>query len=167
MWADPSWGRSSLTPRDLLNSALDLVEASSGRPRQANLRRAISATYYALFHCLAECGADLLVGKSKAARSEPAWERAYRALEHGAARGACTALAAMKSVPKPVEDFANRFVELQTKRHRADYSPAYRFYKRAVLKDIANASLVIAAFQRESAKQRRALVAYALFKPRN
>jgi hypothetical protein len=151
----------------LLNSALDLVEARSGRPRQVNLRRAVSATYYAFFHCLAECGADLLIGRSKTARSDPAWTKVYRALDHGIAKSVCANLASTKRLPKSVEDFANGFVQLHAKRQGADYDPTLRFYKRAVLKDIANAMLVIAAFQKESAKHRRSLVAHALFRQRN
>ena len=45
------------------------------------MRRAVSTTYYALFHCMAAAGADLLVGGPGANRSRPAWRQAYRALQ--------------------------------------------------------------------------------------
>jgi hypothetical protein len=39
---------------DLLEQAQHLAKRERGRPRQASLRRAISAAYYALFHLLLE-----------------------------------------------------------------------------------------------------------------
>ena len=36
---------------------------------EANLRRAVSTTYYALFHCLAACCADMIVGGSGSNRA--------------------------------------------------------------------------------------------------
>ena len=71
---------------DFIETARDLTTSSSGRPRQSNLRRAVSTTYYALFHCLATCCADMIVGGAGADRSEPAWRQAYRALDHGPVR---------------------------------------------------------------------------------
>lgn len=35
---------------DLLQQAVGLAKVDARRPKQANLRRAISAAYYALFH---------------------------------------------------------------------------------------------------------------------
>ena len=74
-----------MTPRDLIATARGLAEGDPRRPSQANLRRAVSTAYYAMFHCLAGTAADLLIGGS---RSE-AWHQVYRALEHGSAKGAC------------------------------------------------------------------------------
>jgi len=52
-----------LNPRDLLRIARQLARwPNRGRPREANLSRAVSATYYALFHALATCCADMLAG---------------------------------------------------------------------------------------------------------
>ena len=58
-----------MNPLDFLETARDFPATSSARrPRQTNLRRAVSTTYYALFHCLAKCSADMVVGDG-AARS--------------------------------------------------------------------------------------------------
>ena len=57
-----------------------------GRPQQVQLRKAISAAYYAMFHALATSNADTLIGASPRFRSLPAWTQTYRALDHGLAR---------------------------------------------------------------------------------
>ena len=78
---------------DFIETARHLTTSSSGRPRQSDLRRAVSTAYYALFHCLAICCANMLVGGPGASRSEAAWRQAYRALNHGAKKrcAPCTA----------------------------------------------------------------------------
>ncbi len=148
---------------DLIAAALDLVEAGSqGRPRQANLRRAVSTTYYAMFHCLAVCCADLLVGGVGSNRSEPAWRQVYRALEHGAARQRCNRPAMVQQFPPEIQRFAERFVAMQQKRHQADYAPEVDVHKDAVLQDINDIGEVIAKFQRVPVKDRRAFAVYLL-----
>ena len=59
------------------------VGSQRGRPRQADLRRAISTAYYALFHTLAGNCANLLVGGRASTRTRQAWRQLYRALDHG------------------------------------------------------------------------------------
>lgn len=58
-----------MNPRHLIRIARQLasgvVSGSRGRPRQAELRRAMSAAYYALFHALAYCCADRLAGSGR------------------------------------------------------------------------------------------------------
>ena len=58
-----------MNPQDLLRIAEGLargaLSSGRGRPRQAELRRAVSAAYYALFHTLALCGASTLVGAAR------------------------------------------------------------------------------------------------------
>jgi hypothetical protein len=73
----------------------------------------------------------------------------------------------MKKFPKGIEDFANKFVELQVKRHEADYDPSKTFYKSAVLQDVADATTVIEKFRAEPISDRRAFAASVLFKLRN
>ena len=57
------------------------------KPRQADLKRAISTAYYALFHAMAKDAADMLVGVG-ADRPDKAWTQLYRALQHGDAKNA-------------------------------------------------------------------------------
>ena len=112
-----------MKPSDLIETARDLTRAKSGKPRQASLRRATSAIYYALFHCLARTCADMIVGGRGADRSKSAWRQAYRALQHGWAKRRCQNHKIVNDFPVAIQDFAGMFVEMQDKRHRADYDP--------------------------------------------
>ena len=155
-----------LQPADLIKTAKLLAKASRGKPSQANLRRAASSAYYALFHCLAKTCADLLLGGSNAQRGERAWRQAYRALEHRNAKNACRNGAIVAKFPKEIEDFANLFVTLQEKRHLADYDPHARFLKSSVLSDVALAEQALKDFVAQPLKDRRAFCVHVLFKHR-
>ena len=77
-----------VNPLHLLEQATLLLTAAPGRkPRQANLRRAISTAYYAIFHHLLTAAADEFVGKSL--RGESRYSLVYRSIDHGAIRRAC------------------------------------------------------------------------------
>ena len=156
-----------MTPSNLIATAIALADTGRrGRPRQTDLRRAVSTAYYALFHCLAASCADLLVGGSGADRSEPAWEQTYRALEHGIVRRRCQA-ATIREFPPGIQHFANAFLDLQRKRHQADYASAGDFPKRIVLQNISDAADAIARFQQAPVKDRRAFAVYLLLNLRN
>ncbi len=156
-----------MTPSNFIDTSLDLVNATGrGRPRQTNLRRAVSAAYYAMFHCLASCCADIRVGGAGADRSEPAWRQAYRALEQGAARQRCNHRQFIRRFPAGVQDFAAKFVGMQQKRHTADYAPDGTFAKIDVLRDITAAAETIRQFQRVPVKDRRAFAVYVLLSVR-
>jgi hypothetical protein len=152
-----------LKPSDLIDTARHLAHASArGRPREANLRRAVSTAYYALFHCLAACCADMLVGGSGARRSQPAWRQVYRALQHGPARKRCERRAMVKEFPSEIQNFASLFVLMQKERHRADYDPDAAFYKTYVRIRIAQAAILIKRFNRVPTRDRRAFAVYVL-----
>ena len=155
-----------LRPRDLIESASDLLHASKGRPRQTNLRRAISTAYYAMFHALAGCCADLFIGGPGSVRSRGAWHQAYRALDHGFAKNACQNQAKIALFPQAIQDFANGFVSLQAKRHLADYDPREVFYKSDTALQIDIVEFLIEEFQRTPLKDRRAFAAHVLLKAR-
>lgn len=154
-----------MQPRDLLKTARLLLGGQT-RPAQANLRRAISSTYYAMFHCLARSAADLLVGGYNADRSKPAWRQVYRSLEHNPTKGACQDKATIQKFPKPIADFANLFVTMQTKRHAADYDPLASFVKSEALQDIEAVEKAIEDFWSAPVKDRRAFCAFVLFRKR-
>ncbi|WP_457796873.1 hypothetical protein [Methylocystis sp. S23] len=151
---------------DLIATARDLAEANGARkPRQSNLLRAESTAYYALFHTLARCCADLLIGGSNSLRSEPAWTQVYRALDHGYAKQACENNK-ISTFQIEIQDFANTFVTMQTKRHKADYDPDYKIYKSEVVLDIAITEQAIVKFKTAKMKDKRAFAAYVLLKQR-
>jgi hypothetical protein len=113
---------------DLLAQARILATVDITKPKQANLRRAVSAAYYALFHLLlAACVRR--IGPSSPATLAP---RIARSLTHSEMRDVCLPIS--KSNPGGIlksrlpsgfsaemERFAQAFVDLQQERHRADY----------------------------------------------
>lgn len=151
---------------DFIQTARDLAAPRTGRPRETNLRRAVSTTYYALFHCLAACCADMLVGGPGANRSKPAWRQVYRALQHRQANDRCKHRN-IRWFPNEVQDLANVFADMQKKRHGADYDPDAAFSKPDVVQGISAAEYVIRRFRQVPVKDRRAFAVYLLFDIRN
>lgn len=155
-----------MKPVDLLTNAQVLLSSAGGRPTEVSLRRATSAAYYALFHCVARECADLLIGGANSSRSKPAWRQVYRALEHNFAKSQCADKGVIHRFPKPIEDFANHFVAMQEKRHKADYDPFHRIYKSEVAVDIALTKQAMEQFKRTPKRDRQAFCALVLFKKR-
>lgn len=121
----------------------------------------MSTAYYALFHCLATCCADMLVGGPNSNRSEGAWVQAYRALRHGDARSRCKNVF-VRRFPTEIQQFADHFVAMQEQRHAADYNPAEKFSKSSVTLDITATSNIIDNFTKAAAKDQRAFAVYVL-----
>ncbi len=142
--------------------ATGAVSARRGRPRRADLNRAVSSIYHALFHCLAACGADLLVGRTKGFRNEIAWRQTYRALEHGRLRQRCSHTGNIAEFPHEVRTFAFLIVQMQRARHLADYDPEALFSRSHVLKWVAVCRDTIADFNRVGVQDRRAFAVYVL-----
>lgn len=152
---------------DLLAAARMLAGEPNGPlPSQASLRRAVSTTYYALFHCMAENCADMLVGEPGSGRSRPAWRQAYRALEHGRAKQRADQNR-MHRFPVEIQSFAKQFAKMQVKREAADYDPAGSFEQSVVIGDIDDAADAIARFRQAPERDRRAFAAYVLMSLRN
>ena len=103
----------------------------------------------------------MLVGGPGANRSQPAWRQAYRALQHATARQRCERRSIIR-FPEAVQDFAERFADMQKKRHRADYAPDATFFKSDVIQDITDAEDVIRCFNSVPARDRRAFAVYVL-----
>ncbi|TDT91374.1 MULTISPECIES: hypothetical protein [Azorhizobium] len=106
----------------------------------------------------------MLIGATKSGRSKHAWAEVYRSLAHGPARSACEDKTVIGKFPRPVVDFAAAFVELQAKRHIADYDPYAVFRKSAVLFHIEMAERVMENFSSVDVKDRRAFASWLLFR---
>jgi len=152
---------------DHLFDAAEVLIADHGRPRQANLKRAISTIYYALFHFLADSNADLIVGGSRSNRSRRAWVQTYRALQHGAARSRCERQRVMRRFPQEIQDFADVFCSLQIERHQADYNPEKRFIMDEVETHLSAAKSIVQAFSTAARKDRLAFAIYVLLDQRS
>ena len=159
-----------VNPDDLLAIAGSLasgrVGAQRGRPRQAELRRAISTAYYAMFHALANDCADLLVGGRLSTRTRKAWGQTYRALDHRQVRKQCTERRPKRVLirfPQGVQDFAIQFVRMQDLRHLADYDPIVRFARAEVSILIEQTKAAITQLKQADRSDRRAFAAFVLF----
>ena len=128
-----------LNPKHLLRLASG---TGRGRPCSTDLRRAVSSAYYALFHLLSQYCADMLVGATKAPRSQAAWLQAYRSLDHSYVKNQCSKLSRL-SFPPQIRRFGELFVEMQKERERADYDPETVFNRNEVLQRIKEVEKVI------------------------
>lgn len=159
-----------MAPSDLLliahQLAIGVVGNRRGRPRQAELRRAVSTAYYALFHTLARCGADLVAGSTKQHRSQRAWQQVYRSLDHRETRKRCAQQTRLAEFPTEIQVFADAFVRLQKSRHRADYDPLPTFNRSAVLQWIEEVDNIISGFNSVDRADRKAFAVYVLLKHR-
>lgn len=148
----------------LLHTARLLADADPRRPSEANLRRAISTAYYAVFDALARAGADLVVGRARQPR--PEWIKTYRALEHRAARQGLRQVGPATYSSEAVR-FASAFVTLQVERHKADYDPGlvvYRANAKALIDEAATAVDILE--RRLNGEERLRVVVQVLFKTR-
>ena len=156
-----------MLPLELIKTARRLTETSGrGQPRQADLKRAVSTAYYALFHALCLTCADGFIGTKTADRSNPAWQQTYRSVEHGVAKDRCSD-SRIRVFPPGIGNFAEEFVKMQGKRHEADYDPMSRFRLNDVVIAIDAAELAIQQLRRCPMKDRRAFAAWATMKKRN
>ena len=146
----------------IVTTKLLAVQPSRGRPLETNLRRAVSTAYYALFHCLAECCADTLVGGPGARRSRDAWRQIYRAVQHGRARERCIEISTLARFPAEIQNFAQVFANMQPLRHRADYDPDAEFSRNPVIQSINDAENAIRLFPNAPIADRRAFAVHVL-----
>ena len=145
----------------LLAQARHLSSAEARRPRQASLRRSISATYYALFHFLVHECTVAFVGTSRSTR--PLREALSRSFDHGTMRDVALRFSTGRgSVPRilqhclppearGLDDLAlvsSRLLRLQDQRHLADYDLSARFTRREALLAVRDAEQAMAAWRR-------------------
>ena len=158
-------GAIPVNPARLISIATQLTLSSDDTPEyQDSLRRAASTAYYAMFHALANSNADTLIGTPAGnADDAAAWNRTYRALEHGAARNRFRHAGQMAPFPNAVEEFAETFIELQGERHTADYNPDRNFTVSGTLRIIDHARQAIIRFSGVYPGTRRNLATYILF----
>lgn len=165
------------TTEHLLQQAAGLLALYPGRkPRQTELRRAISAAYYGVFHFVLEQAADTYVGAKHAAT--PQYGLAYRSISDAWLRNLCTDVAKPNPPAKlkpflpenglseDLRKFAVAVAELQEKRHGADYAPADRFGRGDELAAIERARSAVERFANAPASERQVFLSLLLFQPR-
>lgn len=144
-----------IRPVRLLVHAKALAEhqAGAGRPRATDLRRAVSAAYYAAFH-----GVNERVTQQIAPRSSPEDHyRLCRSLEHGRLAEVCGWVKGQpgsgKQHVRPLLDqirqdhevleLATHIARLQEARHQADYDHLYVPDKASTLAHLSRAERVL------------------------
>lgn len=140
-----------------------------------DLRRAISASYYAVFHAVAAALGDEFAGKES--RNTRRYGMVYRSLEHSRLRDVCKKLSTAKPVAayqdlfiagptRELGRFAANLVELRESRHQADYDPLSRFTTRQARDAIGSATECVAILARIDGSTRKAMLTLLLCRER-
>ena len=165
-----------LNPEHLFDQAEGLVTSGGGRPRQVDIRRAISASYYGLFHAVVAAAADLIIGQNN--RSKPDYGLIYRTIDHNRLREFCkdvqkTSLPHKYKRYSPpagfggdIKAFATAIVELQERRHTADYDPMVQMKQSDAILLTRTARAALSRFQSVDADERNTFLTLLLFEPR-
>jgi hypothetical protein len=127
---------------DLLQQAIDLADKNPESPTQADLRRPVSAAYYALFHLLiSETVAHWSLTSSRDALG--------RMFEHSVMRKVSGRISGSRFFPFAGEELtavqnlkvvAQAFVQLQDKRHIADYDNSTVWSPTEALREVTTAA---------------------------
>ena len=164
-------------PEHLLDQAVLLANPSGpGVSRQADMRRAISAAYYAVFHAVITAASDTWVGKTKRGTRE--YALAYRSVDHRTLRKLCEEVEKSTASKKyqpffPTDGFgpdmrvlAETLIALQEKRHTADYDPLFEARRSDALIAITLARTALHHFRTVNSAERRAFLSLIVFPPR-
>ncbi len=167
-------GSLSRYSEDLLVQAEKLLRADPRRPKQVNLRRAVSSAYYGLFHFLIEEATTMIVGASPT--QKPLRQLVGRGFSHTAMKEASAEF--IKATPKdllkpfwtlygvsssiPSRKLARQFAELQQARHRADYDLSSPFTQSEAENLVKNARAAVAEWQSLKKNQPELARFYAL-----
>lgn len=166
-----------VNPDHLLDQADRLMTPpGGGAPRQADLRRAISNAYYALFHAVVTEAADSLVGRTH--RTSSLYALVYRSIDHRSLRRLCedvtkTTLPAKYSRYAPKSGFgvdlialATAVVDLQEKRHLADYDPLFGVRMSDAVLALATSRTALLRFRSANRAWRRIFATLLVFSPK-
>ena len=145
---------SVLNPEHLFEQAEKLTATpAAGPPRQVDLRRAISAAYYGVFHAILTAAADEFNGVTK--RGTHLYTSLYRSVDHRGLRDLCNEMKKQTLSTKyqkyspfngfdgNIQAFSTAVVEFQEKRHSADYDPSARLRTSDAMLAIATARSAI------------------------
>ncbi len=166
-----------LSSDHLLDQAAKLVvPPPAGPPRQVDVRRAISAAYYAVFHHVLTAGADAFVGVTK--RGSPHYALLYRSVDHRSLRELCSEVRKQKPNRKyqqyapadgfgaDIKAFSTALIDLQEQRHAADYDPSILVRTYDAKLAIATAQNAIKRFYHADIDQQKSFLTLLLFPPR-
>lgn len=160
-------------PEHLFQQAERLLVPLAGEsePREADIRRAVSAAYYGVFHFISAAATDLFLGA--AARGSQHYNFMYRSVDHGWLRELCEQIRGSATSKKPphlpgafftnVGSVAATAALLQERRHSADYSPDFSTTAADARIIVRLARGAIAVFDAADERERVAFLALLLF----
>ena len=73
----------------------------------------------------------------------------------------------MGKFPSEIKGFASKFLQLQEKRHLADYDPTFKLTRFEVLTEIDEAEVAIRRLQASNLKHRKAFAVWTVIKKRS
>lgn len=144
--------------KDLLAQATILAAMDPRRPKQTNLRRAISSGYYALYHYLVDEACRELLGTHRDKRRYR--DVLARGFDHGCMRDACSSfgggtlpkhmmktLSPSFAISPDLQDVAATFIHAQERRHLADYDRSARFARSDVEAFVHEVQFAVTRFE--------------------
>ena len=154
-----------MEPNDLIAVARTLTAGGNASDRRGatdtELRRAVSCAYYAIFHTLCRAYADVMVGSHAGNQLEQElWNMAYRTLDHGPAKNKCNDSGNMSRFSSDLRRFAITLVDLQQRRHEADYDPGTTFTQTQVNQIVDDAEDALASFNNAPPDEIRLFITY-------
>lgn len=167
----------TLTPDHLFEQADGLLSLYPRRkPRQTEIRRAISAAYYGVFHFVLTQVADRYIGATL--HADPRYALVYRSIQHGGLRALCLEVkkpgvteklkpyVPIAGFGRDIRLFAAALANLQDRRHDADYDPSVSFVRKDAVSAIDAARSAIARFKSAERGDKEAFLALLLFPAR-
>ena len=142
---------------------------------ETDLRRAVSAAYYGVFHIALGALADWIVGPAN--RSIDRYALVYRSVDHKVLRALCDQFrgATLNADIRPYEptggfgpigDFARAVLNLYELRILADYNPTRPLSHTDALGAVSSARPAVANFQAATPEQREAFLTLLAFRRR-
>jgi hypothetical protein len=137
----------------------------------------MSAAYYAIFHAVMTEAEDEFVGRAQ--RQTPRYALVYRSVNHRSLQTLCedvkkSKLPAKYSTYEPKSGFgpnlialATAVVDLQEKRHLADYDPLFRVRKSNALLAVATSRKALARFKKVNRARKKTFLSLLVFPPRS
>jgi len=119
-------GSSRLSDQLILVAKARIAEQEKAR-NEANLRRATSDLYFAVFHAVCFTLVEHLGGDPSNTTFKELYERLYRQVRHDNVEKRCKQIAQGSEFPEPLRKFAKHCVTLKNKREAADYHPLETF----------------------------------------
>lgn len=165
-----------IRPDRLLEQAERLIADGAMRDSEEDLRRAVSAAYYALFHQCLAAAADLVLGE--ATRSSDLYGVTYRSVDHRSLKYLCVEYAKptpsqrykshlrVADLDRSLIAYAGMLLELSELRALADYDPTWTLSAADAVVALDTARSAFARFEAADPDKRRRFLVLLHFPPR-